>query len=78
MAEIRCLMMLTTLILVFALFAVLLNRLGAFRRLHERREAERFEAEVLQLGEEVAWKDHMQRMDRRLPAIHRLPTITLK
>ena len=70
--------MLSSLFVIAALAGVLLNRLGAFRRFRERREAESFEEEVLTLGEEVAWKDHMQRMDRRLPAIHKMPSITFK
>ena len=71
-------MLVLTLLVILALAGVLLNRLGAFHRLQKRREEELFEAKVLELGEEVAWKDHMQRMDRRLPAIHKMPTIEFK
>lgn len=67
-----------TLLLILALVAVLMNRLGAFRRLYQRRDEEAFEDAVLQLGEDVAWKDHMQRMDRRLPAVHKMPSVSFK
>ena len=69
---------LLTLLVIAALAGVLMKRLGAFRRLEEHREEEEFEETVLELGEEVAWNDHMQRMDRRLPAIHKMPTIEFK
>ena len=71
-------MLLLTLLVILALGGVLMNRLGAFRHFKERRLEEDFEETVLELGEEVAWKDHMQRMDRRLPAIHKMPTIEFK
>jgi len=71
-------MPLLTLLLALALVFVLLNRLGAFRRIRKRQEDEDFESTVLQLGEEHAWKEHIQRMDRRLPAIHKLPSIEFK
>ena len=67
-----------TLLVILALAGVLMNRLGAFRRLQKRRHEELFEAQVLELGEDVAWRDHMQRMDHRLPAIHKMPTIEFK
>ncbi len=71
-------MLLLTLLIILALAGVLMNRLGAFRRHQERRIEEDFEETVLELGEDVAWKDHMQRMDRRLPAIHKMPSIEFK
>lgn len=71
-------MLLLTLLVIVALAGVLMNRLGAFRRYRQRRLEEEFEETVLELGEDVAWKDHMQRMDRRLPAIHKMPTIEFK
>ena len=71
-------MLLLTLLVILALGGVLMHRLGAFRQLKEHRIEEEFEETVLELGEEVAWKDHMQRMDRRLPAIHKMPTIEFK
>ena len=71
-------MLLLTLLVIVVLAGVLMNRLGAFRRYRQRRIEEEFEETVLELGEDVAWKDHMQRMDRRLPAIHKMPTIEFK
>lgn len=71
-------MLLLTLLIILALAGVLMNRLGAFRRHQERRIEEDFEETVLELGEDVAWKDHMQRMDRRLPAIHKMPSVEFK
>ena len=71
-------MVLLTLLMILALTGVLMKRLGAFRRLEQRRDEEAFEETVLELGEDVAWNDHMQRMDRRLPAIHKMPTIEFK
>ncbi len=71
-------MLLLTLLVILALAGVLMNRMGAFRRIQERHIEEEFEETVLELGEDVAWKDHMQRMDRRLPAIHKMPTIEFK
>lgn len=71
-------MLLLTLLVILALAGVLMNRMGAFRRIQERRIEEKFEETVLELGEDVAWKDHMQRMDRRLPAIHKMPSIEFK
>ena len=71
-------MLVLTLLVILALTGVLMNRLGAFRRFKEHRIEEDFEETVLELGEEVAWKDHMQRMDRRLPVIHKMPTIEFK
>ncbi len=72
------LLLLLTLVVILALSGVLMNRLGAFRRLQERRDDEAFEASVGELGEDVAWKDHMHRMERRLPAIHKMPSIGFK
>ncbi len=71
-------MLLLTLLVILALAGVLMNRMGAFRRIQERRIEEEFEETVLELGEDVAWKDHMQRMDRHLPAIHKMPSIEFK
>ena len=71
-------MLLLTLLVIVALAGVLMNRLGAFRRYRQRRIEEEFEETVLELGEDVAWQDHMQRMDRRLPAIHKMPSIEFK
>ncbi len=71
-------MLLLTLLVILALAGVLMNRMGAFRRIQKRRIEEEFEETVLELGEDVAWKDHMQRMDRRLPAIHKMPSIEFK
>ena len=71
-------MLVLTLLIILALAGVLLNRLGAFRRLQQRRDEEAFQKTVLELGEDVAWKDHMQRTERRLPAIHKMPTIEFK
>ena len=71
-------MLLLTLLVILALAGVLMNRMGAFRRIQERHIEEEFEETVLELGEDVAWKDHVQRMDRRLPAIHKMPSIEFK
>ncbi len=71
-------MVLLTLLVIAALAGVLMHRLGAFRRLEQHRDDEAFEQNVLELGEDVAWDDHMQRMDRRLPAIHKMPSIEFK
>ena len=66
------------LLIILALAGVLMHRLGAFRRLEQRRDEEAFEESVLELGEDVAWNDHVQRMERRLPAIHKMPSIEFK
>ena len=71
-------LLLLSLLVILGLSGVLMNRLGAFRGLQERRDDEEFDAAVLELGEDVAWKDHMHRMERRLPAIHKMPSIGFK
>ena len=66
------------LFLVAALLLVLLHRLGVFQPLLERRAQDAFDENVLRLGEDLEWDERMTRMDRRLPATHKQPSLQFK
>lgn len=66
------------LFLIAALCLVLLHRLGVFHPLLERRTQEMFDDTVLRLGEDLEWEERMTRLDRRLPARHKQPSLQFK
>lgn len=68
----------TVLLIAFALYGVLLFRLGFFDNLVEYRKALAFESKLLEVGQEDEWEHRMQRISQRLPTIHRQPSLQFR
>lgn len=68
------------LLLTLVLFGVLLDRvgLGFYTPLRRQRQALQFEEHVLQLGEEVQWREKTVRQLRALPPACRTPHLSLR
>lgn len=69
------------LLLVLGCYVLLMQRAGwlpTVEAVRERQALTAFRQEVLQVGEEVVWREHMERRIQRGASVHRLPSLRLK
>ncbi len=66
------------LLFAFALYSLLLHRLGFFPPVAEFREAQAFDALLLEVGETEEWETRMQQLSRRIHGGQRTPSLQFK
>ena len=66
------------LLAALALFALLLDRVGYYGPIRNRKRALDFETIVLLTAEEHDWEERMQRLSRQLPERQRMPLVHFK
>lgn len=67
-----------TLFFAFVLYSALLYRLGLFPPVAEFREAQAFDALLLEVAETDEWDTRMQQMSRRIHGGQRKPSLQFK